>query len=340
MNTTDAASEGPSLAGIRHAADTLRGRVVRTPTVALAQDRMERHLPRDARITVKLELFQHAGSFKARGALLGLDALDEARRRRGVTAVSAGNHALAVAWAARRENVGAKVVMPRTADPVRIRGCEALGAEVVLADGIHAAFAELERIVAEEGRTTIHPFEGPCPTLGTATCGLELIEDHGDLEAVIVPVGGGGLIGGIGRACKLLAPGCAVIGVEPAGAASLHRSFEAGRPVALDRVDTIADSLGAPMALPYSFAVARANVDEIVRIGDDDMLVAMTWLYDALKLAAEPACAAATAALAGPLKERLAGRRIGIIACGSNIGEDRFAALMARGRRLAEARSA
>lgn len=339
MKSIDPVEQGPSLAEIEQAAAALRGRVIRTPTVALESDRIRRHLPQDARLTVKLELFQHAGSFKARGALLGLDALDEAQRRRGVTAVSAGNHALAVAWAAGRERVDAKVVMPRTADPVRIRGCEAPGAQVVLVENTHAGFEAMERIVAEEGRMAVHPFEGPYPTLGSATCGMELFEEHDDLDAVIVAVGGGGLVGGIARAGRLMAPGCAVIGVEPEGADSLSRSFEAGRPVALERVDTIADSLGAPMALPHSFAVARANVEEIVRVGDDDMLVAMTWFYDALKLAAEPACAAALAALAGPLKRRLEGRRVGVVACGSNIGEDRFAALMAQGRRLAEARA-
>ena len=332
MNAVDLNTQGPSLSEIRDAASALEGRIVRTPTVALNSDRIRHRFADGPSPILKLELFQQTGSFKARGALLALDALDDEGRRRGVTAVSAGNHALAVAWAAGRAGVSAKVVMPETADPVRVEGCRAMGAEVVLEENTHAAFARMDRIVAEEGRVVIHPFEGRFPTLGTATCGLELIEDHRDLEAVIVPVGGGGLVSGIARACKLLSPGCAVFGVEPFGADSLFRSFEAGKPVALPRVDTVADSLGAPMALPYSFAVARANVDEIVRVGDEDMLEAMTWLYDALKLAPEPACAAATAALAGPLRERLAGKRVGLIACGSNIGELKFGELMARGR--------
>jgi threonine dehydratase len=322
------------LAEIEAAALSLAGRIVDTPVVALASDRIRGHLPRDSRVTVKLELFQHAGSFKPRAALLHIDRLDAEARRRGVTAVSAGNHALAVAWAASRQGVGAKVVMPRTADPVRVAGCEALGCEVVLVDDVQALFPAMERIVAAEGRYAIHPFEGPVTALGTATCGLELMRQLPDLEAVVVPVGGGGLIAGMSVAIKQIAPSCLVIGVEPEGADSMSRSFAAGAPQAISKVTTIADSLGAPFALPYSFALARAHVDHIVRIRDDDMRMAMALLYDALKIAAEPAAAAATAAIMGPLRERLAGKRIGVIACGSNIGERLFADHVGRGRAL------
>lgn len=325
---------GPSLAAIRAASRALEGRIIRTPVVDLASRRIRPHLPVGARVTVKLELFQHAGSFKARGALINLDALTPDERARGVTGVSAGNHALALAWAANGEGIPAKVVMPRTADPVRIAGCRDLGVEVVLVPDMHAAFATLDRIVKEEGRAVVHPFEGERTTLGTATCGLEFVEAVPDLDAMIVPVGGGGLISGMARAVKLLNPACAVYGVEPFGADSLYRSFEKGEPVAIEKVATIADSLGAPLALPYSFAVARANVDRLVRVSDEEMLRAVTLLFDSLKIAAEPACAAATAALIGPLREELRGRRVGIIACGSNIGEAAFAEHCAKGRAL------
>ena len=135
-------------------------------------------------------------------------------------------------------------------------------------------------------------------------------------------------------AIKQTAPKCLVIGVEPEGADSMHRSFASGAPQAIAKVATIADSLGAPFALPYSFALARAHVDDLVLVNDDEMMMAMALLYDALKIAAEPAAAAATAALMGPLWERLAGRRIGVIACGSNIGERSFADYVGRGRAL------
>jgi threonine dehydratase len=327
---------GPSLDAIRAAAASLAGRIVATPIVELPHDRLKPFLPEGARAVMKLELFQHAGSFKARGALLNIDALDVEARGRGVTGVTAGNHGLALAWAARAGGVSAKIVMPQSADPMRVAGCRAMGADVVLVADVHAAFAEMERIVREEGRSVVHPFEGARVTLGTATCGLEFIEAARDLDAMIIPVGGGGLISGIARAVKLVAPHCRVYGVEPEGADSLSRSFASGRPEKLDKVATIADSLGAPMALAYSFGVARANVDRLVTISDEAMLKAMTLLYDALKIAPEPACAAATAAAMGPLRAELAGKRIGLIACGSNIGETKFADFCARGRALLE----
>ena len=323
-----ASAPGPSPEAIAEARRTIAGTLVRTPNLALASDRIAPHLPEGSRVAMKLELFQQAGSFKARGAYLGVAALDEAAAARGIVAVSAGNHALAAAWAAQAAGVSAVVVMPRHVDPVRIAGCEAMGARVVLCDDVGAAFAALERIAAEEGRTVIHPFEGEMVTLGTATCGAEFIEDVPDLDMVVVPVGGGGLISGMARAVKLARPDCAVWGVEPFGADAMYRSLEAGAPVRLERVDTVADSLGAPMALPYSFGVTQAHVEGVVRVEDAEMLRAMRLLFDATKLACEPACAAALAALMGPLREKAAGKRVGVIACGSNIGPAKFAGLL------------
>ncbi len=183
----------------------------------------------------------------------------------------------------------------------------------------------MDRIVAEEGRTAIHPFDGIHRTLGTATCGLELMREHPDLDALIVPVGGGGLIGGIACAAKLINPDIEVIGVEPFGADTMHQSLNKGGPLHIDKVDTIADSLGSPLTLPFSFSVVQTYVDDIIRISDDEMISSMALLFDALKIAAEPACAASTAALIGPLKSRMSGKRVGVIACGSNISEEKFA---------------
>jgi threonine dehydratase len=147
----------------------------------------------------------------------------------------------------------------------------------------------------------------------------------------VVPVGGGGLIAGIAAAVKQINPACAVYGVEPAGADAMSRSFEAGMPSRLMKVDTVADSLGAPFALPYSFGVCRRFVDEIVRVEDEALCAALFHLYADMKLAVEPAAAAATAALLGPLKARLAGRRVGLIVCGANQDAERYAQLLARG---------
>lgn len=316
-----------SLSDIRSAAAALDGRIVATPTLRLNSSRLAAALPEGARVHMKMELFQQAGSFKARGVLLGIDALSLEERQAGVTAVSAGNHAIATAWGAREAGLSAKVVMMKAADPVRVQAVKALGAELILADNVSEAFETVDRLVADEGRTMLHPFESRHMTLGAATCGLELAEAAGELDYAIVPVGGGGLLSGMAPAIRLARPDCTVIGVEPFGADSMYRSFEKGEAVRLETVDTIADSLGAPMALPQSFALAKAYVSEIVRIEDDAMRRAMRLLYDALKIAAEPACAATTAAICGPLRERLAGKRVGIIACGSNIGLQKFSAL-------------
>lgn len=288
-------------------------------------------------VRLKLEALQATGSFKPRGALLHLLGLDPSQRQRGVTAVSAGNHALAVAYAATLRGSTAKVVMPRSADPARIARCRALGAEVVLVEDVHAAFVEAERIEAEEGRYFVHPFEGALTALGTATLGLELVEQAEGLDAVIVPIGGGGLCAGVAAAIKQLSPPTAVYGVEPEGADTMHRSFAAGRPMAIEAVQTIADSLGAPHAAPYSFALCRRYVDDLVRVDDQALRGAMALLFEEMKLAVEPAGAAATAALLGPLRERLAGQRVGVIVCGANVDPRAFASHVVAGQRwLAE----
>ena len=276
-------------------------------------------------VVLKLELFQHTGSFKPRGALAVMLDLDAPALGRGVTAVSAGNHAIAVAFAAHLLGTTAKVVMPRTANPFRVARCRGYGAEVVLVDDVQAAFRHVEEIEREEGRTLVHPYEGYRTALGTATIGLEWLEQAPDLDAVIIPVGGGGLCAGIAAAVKQIKPSCAVYAVEPVGADSMARSLAAGSPQAIERVRTIADSLGAPYALPYSYELCRRFVDELVLIDDEAIRRAMGLLYSDMKLAVEPAGAAATAALLGPLRERLAGQRVGAIVCGANIDLATFA---------------
>lgn len=315
----------PSLADIRAARERLGNRIRETPVWRWRGDAVERGAGAGMQAFLKLELFQYTGTFKARGALLNALALSEDQKRRGVTAVSAGNHAIAVAFAARSVGTTAKVVMPKTANPARVATCRAYGAEVVLTDDVYAAFEEVERIKQGEGRTFIHPFEGELTVLGTATVGHELCTQVEDLDAVIVPVGGGGLIAGIACAVKQMQPRCAVYGVEPEGADSMRRSFAAGSPQKLERIATIADSLAAPYALPYSFDLARRFVDEVVTIPDEAMQRAMGLLFADMKLAVEPAGAAATAALCGPLRQRLDGKRVGVIACGTNIDLATFA---------------
>ncbi len=328
------AADYPTLERIRATADRLSDRILRTPVWQWQTDSIRSAFSPQTQIWLKLELFQHTGTFKARGALNNVDNLTEAEKSRGVVGVSGGNHAIALAYAAQRADITAKVVMPEYASPLRIETCRELGAEVVLVPDVHKAFECCQEIVDTEARTLVHPFEGERTVEGTAMVGLELMEQVPALDAVVVPVGGGGLIAGIAAAVKQINPDCAVYGVEPYGADSLYQSRAAGEPVSLDKVDTIADSLGAPLSMPYSFGVCQRFVDDVVRVSDDDLCAAMWRLYQDVKLATEPATGAATAALLGPLKERLDGRNVALVMCGANLDPARFEQLLQRGRSL------
>lgn len=309
----------PTLAEIEELRDKIAPYVVETPVWQWRNRHILENVAPGTDVFLKLELFQQTGTFKPRGALANMMALDEAALARGVTAVSAGNHAIATAYAAQIMGSTAKVVMPRYANPARIELCRAYGGEVVLVSDVHEAFDRVKQIEAEEKRTFIHPFEGKLTALGTATVGLELARQVENLDAVIVPIGGGGLCAGVATAVTQIQPRCQIFGVEPEGADTMYRSFASGQPEAIDKVRTIADSLGAPHAAPYSFGLCRRYVEEIVLISDAEMRQAMMHLYQGVKLAVEPAGAAATAALCGPLRERLAGQRVGVIVCGANI---------------------
>jgi threonine dehydratase len=195
-------------------------------------------------------------------------------------------------------------------------------------------FARVEEIQASEGRTFIHPFEGPLTCAGTGTVGLEFCEQAGELDAVLIPVGGGGLIAGMAAAFKQLQPHCQVIGIEPVGADTMARSMATGTPQRIDKVRTIADSLGAPYATPYTLGLCQRYVDEIALLEDDDIRRGMALLFRSMKLAAEPAGATATAALCGPLRQRLRGKRVGVLVCGSNIDLATFARETALGETL------
>ncbi|HRQ41709.1 MAG TPA: threonine/serine dehydratase [Chloroflexota bacterium] len=302
--------------------------IVETPIWQWRNQTITRVIGEDISLFLKLELFQHTGSFKPRGALCNMLALNAAELQRGVTAVSAGNHAIAVAYAAQILATTAKVVMPAHANPARVETCRAYGAEVELVANVHEAFTRARQIETDEGRLFIHPFEGERTALGTATVGWELCHQVPDLQAVIVPIGGGGLCAGVATAVKQMQPHCRVYGVEPEGAASMSRSRASGKPEAIEAVTTIADSLGAPHAAPYSFALCQKYVDDVVLVDDAAMMRAMRLMYEGVKLAVEPAGAAALAALCGPLRARVAGQRVAVIVSGTNIDPASFARLL------------
>ena len=320
-----------SLDEMRGAARALAPHVLRTPIAPLQGRWTEALLPGPMSVHLKLELFQRTGTFKARGALHAVLALDAAQRQRGITAVSAGNHAIAAAFAARVAGVSAKLVVQASANPVRLAAARAYGAEVEIAADGPAAFERAEAIVHEEGRAMIHPFEGPRTALGTATLGLELVEQLSELDAVVIAVGGGGLAGGAAAAIHALRPQCRVFGVEPEGADAMRRSFESGETTRLSMVNTIADSLAPPMTLPYSFALCRAHLEQVVTVSDDAICSALAVLFHDAKLAVEPAGAAALAGAMGPLREQLRGLRVALIVCGANIDSAGFGRFLARG---------
>ncbi len=314
----------PAIDDVRQLQRRLQEWLVYTPVVRCRS--LEDRLADDVEIHAKLEFLQQTGTFKPRGALSVMLQLDREQLRAGVTAVSAGNHAIATAFAARALGTSAKVVMTRSASPVRMEACRAYGAEVILADDVHVAFEMVDAIREQEQRYFVHPFEGQDVVMGTATVGLEICEQVGTFDAAIIPIGGGGLCAGISSAIKQINPDCEIIGVEPEGADTMHRSFASGKPESIEKVGTIADSLGAPFAMPYSFQVCRQNVDELVMIDDEQIRQAMGVLFTAMKFAVEPACAASTAALAGPLRGRYAGKKVVLVLCGSNIDWQTYAA--------------
>ena len=318
----------PTVPEIQAILDRLGDRIRRTPVWRWQGLPVSRRLGSETELLLKLELFQHAGSFKARGALNNVLALDEAALVRGVTAVSAGNHAIAVAWAARVVGTTAKVVMLEGANPARLEACRSLGAEIVMAD-FQSAFDCVQRIESEEGRAFIHPFESRGTVEGTATLGLELATQVEGLDAVVVPIGGGGLCAGVATAVKQVQPECRVIGVEPEGADTMHRSFSSGKPERIERSETIADSLAAPYSAPYTLALCRRFVDELVKVDDDQLREAMRWMFADAKLAVEPAAAAAAAAALGPLADRLRGQRVALVVCGTNIDVETLTRLLA-----------
>ncbi len=324
-----------TLTAIRARSEALRTNLLRTPSILLSSQTISERL-KSSEVFLKLECFQHTGTFKARGALSVSLQIPCADRANGITAASAGNHAIAAGWAAKILNISAKVVMQSSANPYRISLAKAHGSEVVIKEPGAPTFAEAERLVHDENRTFIHPFEGLQTSLGTAGVGLELMEDIPRLDAVVMSCGGGGLISGVSAAVKLMNPDCKVYGVEPEGADSMSQSFAAGHPVTLEKTNTIADSLAPPMALPLGFALCKKYVDEMVRVSDAEICAGMVMLQEEAKLAVEPAAGAALAGALGPLRKRLSGQRIGIIICGANIDSATFQDLLSRGQTFIE----
>jgi threonine dehydratase len=300
----------------------LGGAVHRTPLIPSAS---LSGLARN-RLLLKAELFQKTGSFKPRGILYRLIGTTAAERARGFISISAGNAAAAVAWGAARIGSHATIVMPEGAVRSKIEATEGYGGEVVFTEGDY--MATCREIQDQRGLIFVHPFDDLDVLAGHGVAGLEILEDAPDLDAVVVPVGGGGLIGGIGAAVKTRRPGVQVIGVEPAGADVMSRSLASGTVETLNHPESVADGLCAPFAGEHTLRHAQRFVDRVLIVDDREILDALELLWTRCKLAAEPSGAAAVAAVLSG-KTGLEGKTIACVVSGGNVDAALITSVMA-----------
>ena len=275
-------------------------------------------------VFLKAELFQKTGSFKPRGVLTKLASLTDEEKRRGVIAISAGNHAQAVAWGAGLEGHDALIVMWRGASEAKIAATRGYGAAVDLeASNPSEGFERLDILVAETGRTLVHPFDDPLTIAGQGTVGLEVLEQVPDTDTIVVPIGGGGLIAGIAAAA---AGRARVLGVEPELSTAMHSALAAGGPVEVTP-SSIADGLSAPHAGRNALAIVRELVEEVVLVSEEEIEDGFRFLYERAKLACEPAGAVGVAALRAG---KISGERTVVVVSGGNIATQTASAILAR----------
>ena len=313
------------LEDVERAAERLRGVAHRTPV--LTSRTLDERV--GARAHLKAECFQRGGAFKFRGAYNKISSLAEDALQRGVIAYSSGNHAQAVAIAAGLLGTHATIVMPEDAPAAKLDATRGYGAEVVLYDRWTESREEIgARLAEERGLELVRPYDDPLVMAGQGTAALELLEEVPHLDLLLAPVSGGGLIAGCATAAKARRPEIRVAGVEPEAGDDTRRSLAAGERVRIDVPRTIADGLQAPEPGELTFEVNRRLVDEIVTVTDGEIVDAMTFLFDRLKLVVEPSGAVGVAALlSGKLEAR--GAQVGVVISGGNVGAGRFAELVA-----------
>ena len=313
------------LEDVERAAERLRGVAHRTPV--LTSRTLDERV--GARAHLKAECFQRGGAFKFRGAYNKISSLAEDALQRGVIAYSSGNHAQAVAIAAGLLGTHATIVMPEDAPAAKLDATRGYGAEVVLYDRWTESREEIgARLAEERGLELVRPYDDPLVMAGQGTAALELLEEVPHLDLLLAPVSGGGLIAGCATAAKARRPEIRVAGVEPEAGDDTRRSLAAGERVRIDVPRTIADGLQAPEPGELTFEVNRRLVDEIVTVTDGEIVDAMTFLFDRLKLVVEPSGAVGVAALlSGKLEAR--GAQVGVVISGGNVGASRFAELVA-----------
>jgi threonine dehydratase len=310
---------------VLRARETIAGRLHRTPTFSSAtlSQRTE------ANVHLKAELFQRTGSFKPRGVLNKLASLTRNEKAAGVIGISAGNHAQALAYCSALEEIDAVVVMWRGASESKIAATREYGAAVDLdARDPAEAFARLEALLAETGRTLVHPFDDPVVQAGQGTVGLEIAEDVPGTDVVVVPIGGGGLISGVATAVKGALPQARVIGVEPEASNAMRAALDAGGRVEITPV-SVADGLNSPHAGRNALEIVRARVDDVVLVTEAEIEDAFRFLYARAKLACEPAGAASTAALLAGKIAHEPGETVALIVSGGNTAPETASAILA-----------
>ena len=316
------------ISDIQNAANRIAGKVLRTPL--LSSKTLGERAGVD--LFLKCESFQKTGSFKPRGALNKVLSLAAAERANGLITVSAGNHAQAVAWAAREVEAACTVVMPADAPRSKVDAVHGYGADIVFHDDRATLFDRLNEEQKKRGSVFVHPFDDPVVLAGAGTVGLEIVEDLPDVDVVIVPVGGGGLLAGVTSAVKGVAPGTRVIAVELAAGPGLGPALEAGRPVAVQRPSgTLADGMTPPFVGQIPLDIAREAVDDVVTVDEQEIVETMKLLMTRAKLYVEGSGAAATAALLSGKVSMPPRSRVVALVSGGNIDLDRLCEVVGSG---------
>ncbi len=307
-----------ALSDVEAARDRIARQIRLTPVMVLGRAREP--LPVAAEVVAKLELHQVTGSFKARGAMSRLTDLQPDRIAAGIVAASGGNHGVAVARAASVAGQAARIYVPSGVSAAKAAAMRGWGATVTIAgDEFVTADAAARADVAQTGATYFHPFADPQVVAGQGTIGLELVEQAGDFDTLVVAIGGGGLISGLGTVIRALRPGVRIIGVEPVGSPTLAASLKAGRLVGLDVVTSRVPTMSCRKTDERIFQIARGVIDDILLIEDDDMLAASRWLWREFGIAADLAGAATTAALRVHPAAFAGSRRICTLVCGAGL---------------------
>lgn len=305
------------IAAIRAAAERIAAHVCRTPVMRCPRLDAET----GAEVFFKCENFQEMGAFKLRGASNAVQSLPAETLSRGVATHSSGNHGAALALAARRRGISACVVMPDNASAFKRRAVEEYGARIIYCEPTQAGReAALQRFVTESGATVVHPYNDAVVMAGQGTAALELHEEVPELDVVLAPLGGGGLLSGTAVVTRAVRPAAKIYGAEPMGADDAWRSLQAGKVTAVEHPDTVADGLRATIG-PLTFAVIRAEVDAVLRVADADTVAAMRYVWEHMKIVIEPSAAVPVAALRKGLAE-VRGKRVGLILSGGNLDLD------------------